>query len=107
MIDHRDPRFSLANERTFLAWIRTALGFLAAGAGVVAIDLPWPEVAVRLLGVLLTLAGAGSAMLGWRRWHAVETAIIQGRPAPLMRGQVGLSVVVVLVAVGVTVLIVR
>ncbi len=28
-----DYRFSLANERTFLAWIRTALGFLAAGAG--------------------------------------------------------------------------
>ncbi|EDX36625.1 MULTISPECIES: YidH family protein [Shigella] len=26
-----DYRFSLANERTFLAWIRTALGFLAAG----------------------------------------------------------------------------
>ncbi len=23
-----DYRFSLANERTFLAWIRTALGFL-------------------------------------------------------------------------------
>ena len=28
-----DYRFSLANERTFLAWIRTALGFLAAGVG--------------------------------------------------------------------------
>lgn len=30
-----DYRFSLANERTFLAWIRTALGFLAAGLGLI------------------------------------------------------------------------
>ncbi len=30
-----DYRFSLANERTFLAWIRTALGFLAAGVGLI------------------------------------------------------------------------
>jgi putative membrane protein len=28
-----DYRFSLANERTFLAWIRTSLGFLAGGVG--------------------------------------------------------------------------
>jgi hypothetical protein len=27
-----DYRFSLANERTFLAWIRTALGFLPPGS---------------------------------------------------------------------------
>lgn len=29
-----DPRFTLANERTFLAWIRTALAFLAGGVAV-------------------------------------------------------------------------
>ena len=32
-----DPRFSFANERTFLAWIRTGLGFLAAGVAVAAL----------------------------------------------------------------------
>ena len=26
-----DYRFTLANERTFLAWVRTALGLLAGG----------------------------------------------------------------------------
>ena len=26
-----DPRFTFANERTFLAWNRTALAFVAAG----------------------------------------------------------------------------
>src|SRR6185312_1745313 len=29
-----DYRFSLANERTFLAWIRTALALMAAAVGV-------------------------------------------------------------------------
>lgn len=28
-----DPRFSLANERTVLAWLRTSLAFVAAGLG--------------------------------------------------------------------------
>ena len=32
-----DPRFTFANERTFLAWIRTALGFLAAGVAIAAV----------------------------------------------------------------------
>ena len=31
--DDPDPRFSLANERTFLAWIRTGLAFVTAGLG--------------------------------------------------------------------------
>ena len=35
-----DPRFSLANERTYLAWIRTSLALLAAGEGLEALDLP-------------------------------------------------------------------
>jgi putative membrane protein len=103
--DDADPRYSLANERTFLAWIRTALGFLAAGAGVVAVDLPWPDPAVRALAVLLALAGTASAVAAWRRWAAVEAAIVEGRPAPRLRGHAGLSLVVGLVSVLVVVLI--
>ena len=38
-----DPRFSLANERTFLAWIRTGLAFVAAGLAVEALQLPVTE----------------------------------------------------------------
>ena len=43
-----DYRFSLANERTFLAWIRTALGFLAAGVG---LDQLAPDFAVVVVSV--------------------------------------------------------
>jgi len=41
-----DPRYSLANERTFLAWIRTSLGMLAVSAG---LGRHWPAMA-RLRG---------------------------------------------------------
>ena len=47
-----DYRFSLANERTFLAWIRTALGFLAAGVG---LDQLAPDFATPLIREILAL----------------------------------------------------
>ena len=34
-----DPRFTLANERTFLAWIRTALALIAGGVALEALAL--------------------------------------------------------------------
>ena len=92
-----DPRYSLANERTFLAWIRTALGLLAAAAALVAIDLPWPEVAVRGLAVVLATAAAGSAFSAWHRWRKVEEAIAVGRAAPPPRGHILLAIAVGLV----------
>ncbi len=48
-----DYRFSLANERTFLAWIRTALGFLAAGVG---LDQLAPDFATPLIREVLGAA---------------------------------------------------
>ena len=89
-----DPRYSLANDRTFLAWIRTSLGLLAASAGLVAIDLPWPTVAERGLAVLLAAAAAASALIAWDRWQKVEAAILDGRPVPPPRAHAVLAVVV-------------
>lgn len=100
-----DPRYSLANERTFLAWIRTSLGMLAAAAGLVAIDLPWPALAERGLAVLLAGAAGTSGFIAWDRWRKVEAAIIDGRPAPPPRAHVVLVVVVGLVSTAVVVLV--
>lgn len=47
-----DYRFSLANERTFLAWIRTSLGFLAAGVG---LDQLAPDFATPVIREVLAL----------------------------------------------------
>ena len=38
-----DPRFTLANERTFLAWIRTSIAFMAAGVAIDALPVPYSE----------------------------------------------------------------
>ena len=100
-----DPRYALANERTFLAWIRTSLGLLAGAAGLMVVDLPWPALAVRLLAVLLAVTAAASALIAWDRWTKVEAAIAAGRPAPPPRAHVLLAVVVGLVSLTVVVLI--
>ena len=93
-----DPRFSLANERTFLAWIRTALGLLVAAAAVLAVDVPWPEFVVGGVAILLATVGGTSAVIGWYRWQKVESAIQAGDPAPTPRGHVILPGAVVVVA---------
>ena len=79
-----DPRFTLANERTFLAWIRTAMALLAGGIaieafGVAIFDTPVRK-AVALLLIVLGMLVSGGAFL---RWRGVENAIRHGRPLPL------------------------
>ena len=99
-----DPRYSLANERTFLAWIRTCLGLLAAAAGLLAIDLSWPELAVRGLAGLLAVVAGVSAFLAWVRWRRVEEAIADDRPMPASHAHVILALTVGAVAAAVVIL---
>lgn len=79
-----DPRFSLANERTFLAWIRTALGFLAAGAGVAAVAHVVGELGVelKLVSLLLLVCGLVCATGSYTRWSRHERAMRTGVPLP-------------------------
>lgn len=101
-----DPRFTLANERTFLAWVRTALALLAGGVAVEAFAgaLFAPPVRVVLSTVLLVLA-ALLALGAGARWLRVERAMRHGRPLPLplivpvLAGGLVLAVVVLLAAV--------
>jgi|1186.fasta_scaffold05371_2 putative membrane protein len=102
--DGVDPRFSLANERTFLAWIRTALGLLAAAAGLLALHVPWPERAVHAVALLLTVVGGFSAVLGWDRWRRVQRALERGTELPSPRANVVLPAAVLVVAVTIAVL---
>jgi putative membrane protein len=79
-----DPRFTLANERTFLAWIRTSLAMLAGGVAVEAFmsDLLGPELRKTISVLLLVLAlviGGGSFF----RWLNVERAMRSKTPLPL------------------------
>ena len=78
-----DYRFTLANERTFLAWQRTALGLLAAA--VAAVQLV-PELGIpgarHVLGVALAVLATATAGVGLRRWKVVDYAIRRGMPLP-------------------------
>lgn len=78
-----DYRFTLANERTFLAWIRTSLALMAAGVAVAQL-LPDTGMAGarRVLGVLLILLGAGLAAGAYARWERAERAIRLGQRLP-------------------------
>jgi len=86
--DEREPdyRFTLANERTFLAWLRTSLSLLAAGVAVVQLVPAFPIPGARALtGGLLTALAVIAAGSGVLRWRSVETAIRHGRPLPAQR----------------------
>lgn len=77
-----DVRFTFANERTFLAWIRTALALIAGG---VALELLGPELQPELrlaAAVLLIGTGVVVPVLGWVPWMRTECALRPDRPLP-------------------------
>ena len=78
-----DYRFSLANERTFLAWIRTALALLAGGVALeqFATNLE-PRVAVLALAIGLAVLAAVLSAGAYARWKSNEIAMRHARPLP-------------------------
>lgn len=75
-----DPRFTLANERTFLAWIRTALALIAGGVALTAVSLDL-EQHFRLAASLVLTAGGLSLSIGaWHTWMRHERALRSARP---------------------------
>ncbi|RAJ42348.1 putative membrane protein [Kitasatospora sp. SolWspMP-SS2h] len=102
-----DYRFTLANERTFLAWIRTALALLAGAVGLDQLTPDLAPVPVRVvLSVLLAAGGAGLGVAAYRRWARVERAMRAGGPLPATRIMPVLTVCVALAAAVFSVLIV-
>lgn len=79
-----DPRFTLANERTFLAWIRTSLALLAGGIAVEAFTQEiFDDTARRVLGTILLILGGLLAASAAGRWLRVEAAMRQKRSLPI------------------------
>ncbi len=101
-----DYRFSLANERTFLAWVRTALALVGAGFAVDQFlpDLRW---GVRV-GLALALLGAGAlcALRAVNHWVRCERAMRRGEDLPVTRFPTVLSLLVGVVAVAMVVVVV-
>jgi putative membrane protein len=80
--DEPDPRFTLANERTFLAWVRTALALFAGGVALHALSVPsTPWLRVTLVVGLIVL-GALMCLFSLLRWARVERAMRLHEPLP-------------------------
>jgi putative membrane protein len=98
--DEPDYRFTLANERTFLAWQRTALGLLAASVAVIqfvpALSVPGARHA---LGLMLGALSILTAAIGVRRWSQCDRAMRRGEPLPRQPSPVYLGIGLVLITV--------
>ncbi|HXD27789.1 MAG TPA: DUF202 domain-containing protein [Arthrobacter sp.] len=103
-----DPRFTLANERTFLAWIRTSLAFLAGGIALEAFAFeafpPELRKAISIMVICIGLLVSAGAVL---RWLRVETSMRHHRPLPFpaivpvlgLGGALAAAVIVAVIAV--------
>ena len=99
--DEPDYRFTLANERTFLAWIRTALALAAGGLAAVSLldDVSLGET----LGVLLLALSFVTAASAYRRWALNERSMRLNEPLPTSRlpmlMAIGTAIVAVMAAI--------
>jgi putative membrane protein len=98
-----DYRFTLANERTYLAWVRTALSLLAGAVAVVQLLPPFRIAGARtLLGILLAVLGVATTIFAYVRWEANERAMRTSRKLtysvtlPLLSASLGLVGIVIL-----------
>ncbi|MCH6170460.1 YidH family protein [Pseudonocardia alaniniphila] len=109
-VEHEpDYRFTLANERTFLAWIRSSLSLLAAGIAVVQLVPAFPLPGVRTItGGLLVVLAVLCAANGVLRWQRVEYAMRRDGALPRQRAPWVLAVgLVVLALLGLALVIVK
>lgn len=103
-----DYRYSLANERTFLAWVRTGLALVAGGVAVAefaTLKVSWIVTAVAVIALVL---GAVLAMWAWWHWRRSQEAMerdedLPQQPAVLLIS-VGVVVIAVLLIVGIEIL---
>lgn len=100
-----DPRFSLANERTFLAWVRTSLALLAGGVALDAVELDGPRGLQTALAIVLVVLGLLGAAASWLRWAATERAMRLRRPLPSTAVLVWIALALMVVATGLVVLV--
>lgn len=98
-----DYRFTLANERTFLAWVRTSLALAAGGLGAASFldDFDGGEV----LGIGLLLLSFVTAAASYRRWALSETAMRLEQPLPPSRLPLVLAVGVAVIVVAAAILV--
>jgi putative membrane protein len=95
--DPVDHRFLLANERTFLAYVRTALSLQVAGLAVLQFLTNGHDGLRLALGVVLVAVGSYVGLIGWLRYRANDRAIRAGVDMAPTRSPTVIAVAVVAV----------
>jgi len=105
--EHPDYRFSLANERTLLAWLRTALALVAGGVAMTQFvpDLGFPA-GGPVVSIGLLLAGLATALAGHRRYTRNERAIAADQPLPASTAATAVTALVAVLVLALLVLVV-
>ena len=94
-----DPRFSLANERTALAWMRTALALVGGGVAMVSLaSLDTLPAWTALVGAAACVGGGALSLRAVGAWARVERALRLRQPLPPPRALNVLAGGVVLLA---------
>jgi putative membrane protein len=75
-----DYRATLANERTFLAWSRTALALLASAFAVVKLIPGTPSVLRLGLACYLIALSVGTTVTGYLQWRSCQRRMRHGLP---------------------------
>lgn len=94
-----DARFTFANERTFLAWHRTALALVVAGLAIIQFLPPFPGIPFgrHLLALPLILLGGVLSVASYVEWTRHQRALRRGEP-------LGTSVLPRILAIAITIL---
>ena len=77
-----DARFTFANERTFLAWSRTALALVIGGLAIVQLLPPFPGVpwGRHVIGTPLIVLGGAVSVISYLEWKDNQRALRRGEP---------------------------
>ncbi len=94
-----DARFTLANERTFLAWIGVGLALISVGVGLESLALSLSPGFRLAASIVLILGGLVCPVQAWFGWMKVEIALREERPLPFPALVVVLPVILVIAAV--------
>lgn len=94
-----DARFTLANERTFLAWIGVGLALISVGVGLESLALNLNPGFRLAASIVLIVGGLACPVQAWFGWMKVEIALREGRPLPFPALVVVLPVILGIAAV--------
>jgi inner membrane protein YidH len=100
-----DPLYTLANERTYLSWLRFAVTLLAGAVAIDRLFLEQPRFESEILALGLVAMAYGTCGLGVRRWFVTERALRRRQPLPGFGTPMLVIVAILLAGVGVVVLV--